>query len=86
MNTCICSFSAQTAVDKINASSGKPGSSQHHPKSSGADGQDDHSAAESMLATQNDMLNTVTQLLQNTNSVGWDSLSFTFSWFQEFIS
>jgi hypothetical protein len=46
--------------------------SHHAAPAGGGDTGDDgmnQAAAESMLATQNDMLNTVTQLLQQTNSV-----------------
>ncbi|WAR07345.1 SCAF4-like protein [Mya arenaria] len=59
---------AQSAVDRVLASSGKPGGSQQQQPSGQGDGPHGQMAAENMLATQNDMLNTVTQLLQNTNT------------------
>ena len=66
---------AQTSVDRWLAANGKPSSSQPQQEQQAASEPSNHeeqmsqSAAESMLATQNDMLNTVTQLLQQTNSV-----------------
>lgn len=67
---------AQAAVDHVVAASGKTSSHHQQPPQHGEPVADSVSqaAAESVLATQNDMLNTVTQLLQQTNS-GETSLS-----------
>ena len=64
-------FSAQAAIDRIIAVTAKPGSSQAQQPPVEQDTHDSESqaATENMLATQNDMLNTVTQLLQQTDSV-----------------
>ncbi|KAL4233497.1 SR-related and CTD-associated factor 8 [Mactra antiquata] len=69
---------AQAAVDKVLAASGKGGShppqqqhgapSQQHGESGDQNDTMNQATAESMIATQNDMLNTVTQLLQQSNS------------------
>ena len=75
-------FSAQAAIDRIVAAHAKPSSSQtaqlvqpvQNEQPEIAPDSESQAATENMLATQNDMLNTVTQLLQQTDSVSISSL------------